>query len=114
MLFLPFSLRAPADVRQQEFQQKITSLSLSRGLRNVCVMTADAFFGCRHKNIALPYHNNQTCLECGSVRSYYFLDGADPSHTVHIGPWRSTIIVRQTVQQILPAMLEVRTATVRG
>lgn len=98
--------RPPADLHSKRFASESTLSAAER--------VAYAFFGCRHKNITLPYHNHQTCLDCGSVRSYYFLDGADPAETIHIGPWRPTVVVRQTVQQILPAMLEVRTATVHG
>lgn len=40
-------------------------------------------FGCRHGNLARPYSDHQTCLDCGARREYRYV-----TEGIRIGKWR--------------------------
>ncbi|MDR3750116.1 MAG: hypothetical protein P4K94_01385 [Terracidiphilus sp.] len=61
-------------------------------LKKLAGRVAEVTFGCRHRNITLPFNDHQTCLDCGATRLYIYntelyLDGVTDA-PVFIGRWK--------------------------
>ncbi len=61
-------------------------------LKKFAGQVAEVTFGCRHRNITLPFNDHQTCFDCGASRLYlfnpeFYLNGITYT-PIFIGLWK--------------------------
>jgi hypothetical protein len=63
-------------------------------LKKFAGRVAEVTFGCRHRNITLPFNDHQTCLDCGASRLYlfnpeFYLNGITDA-PIFMGLWKKS------------------------
>lgn len=71
--------------------------------------------GCRHRNLTLPYNDQQTCLDCGSSRLYLFhTDFEHADAGIFIGKWRKPVCPQSAHRMIAKTLIANAIAPLNG